>query len=206
MVTIAVTGGVACGKSLLGEWLIARGIPVCDADDLAHEEIRAGTGCYQRIVESFGNGILADDGEIDRAALGKIVFYDPAERERLNAIIHPEVRRRWIQWRSQQEANDAESKERSVQPRMAAIIIPLLYETGETEGWYRIVCVSSSRELQMTRLMARGLTEEDARLRIAAQMPLATKEDMADFVLINNGTRQLLRDQAARALSHMVGS
>lgn len=191
MVKIAVTGGIACGKSLFGRFLADAGVAVCDADDLAHRVMLRGTRTFDRLVEVFGAGILGQDGEIQRGKLGDRVFADPSERETLNRIVHPEVKQAWQAWLG------------SVQGGTAAVIIPLLYEIGVEDGWDCVVCIAASPQIQLRRLMARGLSEEGARRRMAAQMPTDRKMERADYVIVNDGTEELLCAQARRVLKRI---
>jgi dephospho-CoA kinase len=121
------------------------------------------------------------------------VFADEAERDRLNALVHPAVKQAWREWLAAREG-DSES---------AAVIVPLLYEAGAAEGWDAVVCVYASPDVQMARLRARGLTEAESRQRVAAQMPVAAKAELADYVVVNNGTRRLLEEQVERVLKSM---
>jgi dephospho-CoA kinase len=191
MVRIAVTGGIACGKSLVGSYLAEQGIAVCEADRLAHGALSRGEPVFDSVVRAFGNDILGADGAIDRSVLGKRVFADPALLARLNALVHPEVKRRWLTWMSD-AAGDS---------RPAAAIIPLLYEIGEErEEWTAVICVSAPRSRQLEWLALRGLTPEEAEQRIASQWPSRRKMALADYVIINSGTKELLIRQTQKAL------
>jgi dephospho-CoA kinase len=195
MVSLAVTGGIACGKSLVGACLAEAGVPVCEADAVARAVVRRGERAHAAVVEAFGRGILAPDGEIDRAALAREVFADPAKRERLNALTHPEVMRRLRAWVGEQQERSA----------IAAAIIPLLFEIGDERNWSVTLCVAAPRADQIERLLARGLTREEAETRIAAQMPLSQKMERADCVIFNCGSRAWLREQVRRVLRTVRG-
>jgi dephospho-CoA kinase len=193
MVRMAVTGGIACGKSTVGAILAERGIPVCEADLLAHAEMQKGRPVFRAVVEAFGDGILDASGQIDRAGLGRQVFSDPEKLTRLNRLVHPAVREAWRRWLDEREGDCC----------AAAVVIPLLYEVKEDQGWDAVVCVSSRTQMQLARLQERGLTEAEARSRMAAQMPLAAKMERADYVICNYGTIEILKEQAelvARAI------
>jgi len=195
MITIAVTGGIACGKSLAGKILGEHGAAVCEADELAHEILRPGEPAFAEVVRAFGRGVLASDGTLDRRELGRRVFADPVERARLEALTHPAVRERWRGWRAS----------RPRETRLAAVIVPLLYETGaEGEGWDAVLCVSAPEALQKRRLRDRGLTEQEAAERIAAQMNLGEKERRADYVVVNGGPVEILRAQMEKVLSEVM--
>jgi len=183
-ITIGITGGIACGKSEVGKLFAKAGFAVCDADDIAHDIMQPGSSVFDAVVQTFGRSILNTDGAIDRYILGKIVFSDDQARDTLNNIVHPAVRRKWRTW----------LKESRKIGQSAAVIIPLLYEVGETELWDAVVCVSSDKQSTIARLKERGLNAGEAEQRIAAQMPLEQKETMADYIIRNDGTLNHLRD------------
>jgi len=195
MVRIAITGGIACGKSLVASFLAEEGVPVREADELAHELMVTGTPVFEEIVKAFGGGILGDDGAIDRAALGKKVFSDADQLARLNAITHAPIERAWEDWLSDRRAEGAQA---------AAVVVPLLYETGREKDWDFVICVSAYESLQLERLLARGLVEEDAVKRMEAQGPITGKMAWADYVVVNNGTTETAREQAIRVLRDML--
>ena len=194
MIRIAVTGGIASGKSTVGTMLIARGAAVCDADQLAHAAMVGGSEVHRAVVGAFGEAILGPDGEIDRAALGRRVFAGEAARLRLNRIVHPEVSRAWNAWLAARPADC----------RLAAVLVPLLFEGGFAVGWDGIVCISAPRRIQMERLRACGLSAADAELRIAAQMGGCERERRSDYVLANSGSKELLRRQVERMMRDML--
>jgi len=194
MVRIAVTGGIACGKSLVGKFLSGQGIPVCEADVLAHEKMSPGTRVFSRVVRVFGNGILGADGAIDRRVLGRRVFSNPQQVAALNAIVHPAVKNAWKEWLAIKQKT----------ARAAAVVVPLLYEVGEGEGWDAVICVTSAPVLQIQRLKGRGLSRPEACRRMQAQMGTAEKAERADFVIVNDGTRTMLEEQSNRVVRHIV--
>jgi|TARA_B100000809_G_scaffold259871_2_gene305684 dephospho-CoA kinase len=195
MVRIGVTGGIACGKSLVGNYLEEHGVAVRDADDIAHEVILNGHPAYDPVVELFGTEILDSTGEIDRRVLGEIVFSDPAKLARLSAEIHPLVRIEWTEW-LQAQADQGQAG--------AAVIIPLLYEVGLSEGWDAVICVASQPVVQIERLIERGLIEEDARRRLGVQMSTDEKMRRADYVIVNNSTRASVREQVMRTMKNIM--
>jgi dephospho-CoA kinase len=197
MVRIAVTGGIACGKSLVGSMLAEDGVAVCEADEIARRLMRPGAPVFDAVVQAFGRGILAADGTIDREILGRRVFSDAAERTRLNALVHPGTRQECERW-----LEDLARGPR--RPRAAAVIVPLLYEAGMEKGWDAVVCVAGPEGVQMLRLAARNLSDEEARLRLAAQMPPSRKMELADYVIFNNGTLDMLRQQTRRVLQSIL--
>ncbi len=189
MKKICITGGIACGKSLVGDVLREAGARVIDADDVCHDLFSRGGPVADRIVAVFGKAILNRAGGIDRKALAGIIFADAAKRERLNAIMHPAARRVINAWLK------AQSRGRGA--KIAAALVPLVYEAGWTGGWDAIVCVAAPLSAQIVRLARKGLSEKDARARIAAQLPLAEKISRSDYVIFNAGTLAGLRQQAA---------
>lgn len=195
MINVAITGGIACGKSEVGSFLSARGVPVCDADALAHAALAPEGEAYDAVVRAFGRDILDAEGRIDRGRLGDRVFGSATERDELNRLVHPAVIRAWKQWLRAREDEGA---------RLAAVIIPLLYEVGETGTWDAVVCVTAPRETQVARLLERGLTRQQAGQRIAAQMDVKEKAIRADYVLINHGTKALLNRQMHKVLESIL--
>lgn len=194
MVRVALTGGIACGKSLVGSMFAERGIPVCDADHVAHGLMEPGLPVYERVVDVFGREIVGPGGEIDRRRLGRVVFGDPARLAELNALVHPAVVRAYRTW--------LEGLESSV--RLAVVIIPLLYEAGLDMEWDSVVCVISPERLQVERLMRKGYSEQESRRRVSAQWPTAAKAARADYVIYNAGPICLVRAQAAMVLERMM--
>ncbi|HBE78892.1 MAG TPA: dephospho-CoA kinase [Firmicutes bacterium] len=176
--TIGLTGGIACGKSSVSKLLAQNGIEVINADELAHQTITLNGPAYEEVLKEFGRRILKQSGEIDRRKLGAIIFADPKARKRLESIIHPVVRTDIMR-------AIAEAKTKGFS--CLVVEIQLLFEVGWECLFDRIWVVSSSIEKQVTRLQKRDqLTEEMARTRIAAQLPLAYKEERADVVIYND--------------------
>jgi len=180
MLRIALTGGIATGKSYVLEQLRQRGVPCLDADTLAHGITAAGTEAAAAIADRFGGDILAPDGGVDRAKLGPIVFADPAARAALEAIVHPAVYR----------AIEVGLRGFEVLGHypFAVVDVPLLYETGAGDKFDRVVVTACRPELQLARLRARGMSETEARQRIAAQWPTDEKTSRADFVITTDGS------------------
>lgn len=175
---VALTGGIATGKSYCLARFAALGAPTIDADRLARDVVAPGTPALSAIVERFGGDVLQPGGALDRPALGRIVFADRGARADLEAIVHPAVYRRIREWYA------------SLPPgRLAVADIPLLFETGHQHDFDRIVVCACSPEEQLRRLMARDdLPEADARARLAAQWPIGEKEARADHVIRTDGT------------------
>jgi dephospho-CoA kinase len=180
MLLIGLTGNIGSGKSTVAQLLSERGATIIDADVLARRAVEQGTPAYSAIVERWGTSILAADGLIDRGALRRIVFSDPAELEQLNAIVHPEVERMRI-------ALVEQARQRG--DRLVVCDIPLLFERNLTPGYDRIVLVDAPRPVRLERLVReRGLRETEAMAMIVAQMPAELKRARADFVIDNVGT------------------
>lgn len=191
---VGITGGIACGKSEVGRILESMGFAVCDADRVAHDLMEKGTPVYRQVVDFFGSDVLSDDSEISRPALGKEVFGNPAKREALNALVHPAVRARLEEWIAQERRSH----------RDAAVLVPLLFESGmESLEWDAIVCVSSSEQQVLQRLEKRGLNSEEARVRIDSQMPLEEKERRSNQVIPNTGSLREL-EQAVRETAKII--
>ena len=171
---VALTGGIATGKSYCLKHFAALGVPVVDADQLAREAVTTGSAGLRAIVERFGGDVLRPDGSLDRAALGRIVFEDARERAALEAIVHPEVYRRIREWFAQLPGSAP----------MAIADIPLVFETGHNHDFDAVVVAACDPEEQVRRVMARdGLSEHDARARLAAQWPIEEKVRRAQHVI-----------------------
>lgn len=179
MLRVALTGGIATGKSYVLEQFRRRGVPCLDADVLAHGVEAAGTEATRAIEERFGADVIAADGSVDRARLGPIVFADPAARRELEAIVHPAVYRAITA--------GLRAFELIEQPALAVVDIPLLFETGRASDFDRVVVTACAADLQMARLVARGLSEAEARQRLAAQMSTDEKAARADVVIHTDG-------------------
>jgi dephospho-CoA kinase len=177
---VGLTGGIASGKSIVAARMRELGLAVLNADLLAHRLMEPGQPAYEDVVREFGRDVLAADGTLDRKKLGEIVFRDAARRERLNWIVHPRVI----------EAREEQLKQMEKEnPRGLAIVeAALLVEAGYYKMLDQLIVCSCRPEQQMERLRARGLTEEEARQRIAAQLPLAEKLRLADEVVDCSGT------------------
>ena len=179
MLKVALTGGIATGKShVLGEFR-RRGVPCLDADELAHGVEAAGTEATLAIAARFGD-VLGADGAVDRHKLAPIVFADPAARRELEAIVHPAVYRA--------VAAGLRGFELTGSYPFAVVDVPLLFETGHARDFDRVVVTACPPETQIARLVARGLFETEARQRLAAQWPTERKTKLADFVIHTGGT------------------
>jgi len=175
---VGLTGGIASGKSTVSAILRELGAVVIDADQLAREVVTKGTPGLAQVVEVFGPGILTPDGEMDRPAVGAIVFADEGKRRQLEAIIHPLV--------------GARSAELAAAAGRGAVIvhdIPLLVETGQVDRFDLVLVVDAPVDVQLERLTAeRGMTDEEAKQRVASQASRAERLAAADLVVENSGT------------------
>jgi dephospho-CoA kinase len=176
MLRVGLTGGIASGKTTVSDALEERGAVVIDADVLAREVVEPGTPGLAAVVERFGPGLLADDGQLDRAALGRLVFADPVARRDLEAIVHPAVR-----------ARAAALEAAAAADAVVVHVIPLLVETGQSDDFDVLVVVDVEPEQQLERLRERsGLDDEAAMARIAAQATRSARLAVADVVLANH--------------------
>jgi dephospho-CoA kinase len=190
---IGLTGGIGSGKSTVATLLAARGARLVDADRIAREVVGPGTPGLAAVVEAFGDGVLTSEGALDRSALAAVVFADPAARARLDGIVHPLVR--------------ARAAEMVAQARPDSVVVqdvPLLVETGQAASFDLVLVVEADAETRVRRLVQRGLTEEDARARIAAQATDEQRRAVADVVLDNTGTIEDLTAQVERFWSERV--
>ncbi len=197
MPVIGLTGGIATGKSLVTDYLKHRGILVIDADELARAVVRKNQPAYQEIVAAFGPSILKKDGTLDRTRLASIVFDVPEQRKILEAIVHPPVYTEGWKQIHRLMADDPAA--------LVVFSVPLLFETRH-EGEVDItVVVYADEAAQVRRLMGRnGLSEEEARKRIAAQMPIEKKRDAADWVIDNRGETSETYRQVDQMLSQFL--
>jgi dephospho-CoA kinase len=198
MLKVALTGGIATGKSYVLEQLRKRGIPCLDADALAHGVTSAGTEATQAIAARFGREILAADGSVDRARLGRLVFADPAARRDLEAIVHPAVYRAITAGLRAFELIGGAP--------LAVVDVPLLYETGADEKFDKVIVTSCAPATQIARLVARGLTEDEARQRLAAQWATDEKAARADFVVRTDGAYEETDRQIDGVLQSLVSA
>jgi dephospho-CoA kinase len=180
---VGLTGSIATGKSTVSRMFAHLGARVIDADLLAREVVLPGQPAYRKIVEQFGPAVVQEDGSLDRKALGAVVFADPAKRKRLEEITHPAIGAR------QQRLLSALDEE--VFEGVVIWDAALLFESGGAAKMDRVVVVFAEPEIERRRLMERdGLSETDARARIASQMPIAEKAKLAHHVIDNSGTRE----------------
>lgn len=183
MLRVGLTGGLASGKSFVGEALASLGCHLLKADDLGHQLLQPGTQVYENVVEAFGPGILDSEGRIVRRALAALVFENPEKLALLNSLVHPAVIEEEERWMQQIAASDPHG--------IAIVEAAILIETGSYRRFDRIVLAVCSDEQQIARAMKRdGLTREEALARLQRQMPLAEKRKFADFIIDTSGEKE----------------
>jgi dephospho-CoA kinase len=191
---IGLTGGIGSGKSTVSAMLADLGAHVIDADAVAREVVAPGTEGLAALVEAFGPDILAPDGSLNRAALADKAFADESARQRLNAITHPRIAARTA------------GLMRNI-PEDAVLVhdLPLLVEVGLQDAYDMVLVVDAPDEVRVQRLLERGLDEQDARARIAAQATREQRLAVADVVLDNSGSLGDLREQVERVWTTITG-
>jgi dephospho-CoA kinase len=193
---VGLTGGIASGKSTVSAILAELGAVVIDADQLAREVVAPGTEGLKRVVDEFGPGVLTESGELDRPAVGAMVFADDDARRRLEAIIHPLVR-----------ARGAELEAAAPEDALVVHDIPLLAETGQGDAFDAVIVVDTPVETQVERMTAlRGWTAQDARARVAAQASREQRRAVATYVIENTGTLEDLRDRVTEVFEELVST
>ncbi|MBI2827715.1 MAG: dephospho-CoA kinase [Acidobacteria bacterium] len=177
---IALTGGIATGKSHVRAAFEGLGVPTIDADLLARAAVAPGTAGLTAVVNRFGRGVLDANGALDRRKMAKLVFTDSDARKALEAIVHPEVRRATERWFASLNPD---------QHRYAIADIPLLYEVGRDRDFDAVIVAACQPETQLRRLMEReGVSEQDARQRLAVQLRIDDKVQRADYVIRTDGS------------------
>jgi dephospho-CoA kinase len=194
MKLLGLTGGIGMGKSTAAEFLRSRGAQIVDTDELAWQLVQPGQPAFGEIQTAFGKKIVAPDGRLRRDELAQIVFTDPAARKKLETILHPRIRERWLAqveiWRKENCA-------------LAVVVIPLLFETRAESHFNKIICVVCSAPAQRKRLLSRGWTPEQIRQRLAAQWPVEQKISRADFVVWTDGALDVHAQQLERIFAKL---
>lgn len=193
---VGLTGGVASGKSTVADMFADLGAVIIDADALAREVVAKGTTGLTAVVDEFGEELLGADGELDRQAMGRLVFNDDQARKRLEQIVHPLVFERIVELEEQAPAG-------------AVVVhdIPLLAESGRADTFDAVVVVDAPPELQVERMTGdRGWTDEDAMSRIRSQASRADRLAIATHVIENTGTREDLRTLVAEVFADVVSA
>ena len=177
---VALTGGIATGKSHVLAQFARAGVPTLDTDDLAHAAVASGTPALSEVVARFGPAVLAADGGLDRRAVASLVFADEHARRDLEAIVLPRVREATAEWLANMEAQ---------QQPLVVVAIPLLFEVGREKDFDAVIVTTCSAAAQRERLMARSsISAAEAQQRIDAQLPQEYKVSRADYVVDTNGS------------------
>jgi dephospho-CoA kinase len=194
MKVFGLTGGIGMGKSTAAGFLSQAGARVIDTDELARELVRPGQPALAEIQNAFGKNLVAVHGRLRRDELARIVFADAAARKKLEEILHPKIRERWLAqieiWRKEN-------------CKLAVVVIPLLFETHAESQFDKIICVACSAANQHKRLFERGWTPDQIQQRIAAQMPVGQKIARSDFVVWTDGDLDSHAQQLERILSRL---
>ncbi|MET7367190.1 dephospho-CoA kinase [Streptomyces sp. NPDC005566] len=194
MLKVGLTGGIGAGKSEVSRLLVSYGAVLIDADRIAREVVEPGTPGLDAVVDAFGPGILTPEGTLDRPALGAIVFADPERLAALNAIVHPLV-----------GARSAELERAAGPDAVVVHDVPLLTENGLAPLYDLVVVVDATPGTQLDRLVRlRGMTESDARARMAAQATREERKAVADLVVDNDGPREALEPQVRALWSELA--
>jgi dephospho-CoA kinase len=183
MLRVGLTGGMACGKSFVASALRDLGCDVIEADETGREVMQPGGEAYAPVVAAFGSGILDEQGAINRPKLAALVFGNPEQLERLNAIVHPAVRKRALRQLAEIGARDPHA--------IAVYVAAILIESGASREMDKMIVVSCERAQQIERAMQRpGAAESGVLARLESQMPLEKKLTFADYVVDTSGTKE----------------
>jgi dephospho-CoA kinase len=195
MLRVGLTGGIATGKTTVASMLRERDVPVLDADPLGHALLEPGQAAYQETVDAFGKDILDAYGNVNRAKLGALIFADAEKRARLNQILHPRILQVVQKWFAALHEPDG--------PAFAIVEAALLVEANYTSNLDKLIVCWCRPEQQMERLLQRGLSEQEAQQRIAAQMPLDEKRKRADIVIDCSGSFEATERQVNQAVEQL---
>jgi dephospho-CoA kinase len=186
---VGLTGGIGSGKSTVARLLERHGAVVIDADQLAREAVEKGGPGFERVVDAFGPSVLTSDGDLDRAALAARIFSDPVQKATLEAIVHPEVARRFGESVDRYRATD----------RVVVYVTPLLVELGLAPAFDAVIVVTASPHLRVSRVASdRGLSPDEVRRRMAAQATDDQRAEVADVLIDNDGSLAELAPQVDR--------
>lgn len=186
---IGLTGGMGCGKSTVAKLFGEGGFRVIDSDRIVRDELLVRPETIDLLLSRWGRSILMKDGLLNRVRIAEIIFDDDIERNWLESYLHPLVKMRWEAAFASGVSSDW------------VVEVPLLFEKGLEKGFDFTVCVSASYEIQLTRLKERGILQTLAEQRISKQLPLAQKQDLADFVIFNDGSSEFLHRQVRQVIS-----
>jgi dephospho-CoA kinase len=195
MKLLGLTGGVGMGKSTAAAFFQKRGLRIVDTDQLARELVQPGQPALGEIRSALGDKFISPDGQLRRNELANVVFKDAAARKKLEEILHPRIRERWLAqvktWRGENCP-------------FAIVVIPLLYETRAESHFDKVICVACSENSRRERLLARGWTQSQTGARIAAQMPVSDKIARANFVIWSEGALENHSRQVDRILDRVA--
>jgi dephospho-CoA kinase len=194
MIKLGLTGGIGMGKSVAADLLAERGVKVVDTDALARDVVEPGQPALTEIQQIFGPDVIGENGQLNRKALATRVFANPAEREKLESIVHPRIRQAWLA---------AIDRFAAAGVPAVAVVIPLLYETNAAAAFDYVLCAACSIPSQRRRLLARGWSENELNQRIAAQSPIEKKMQLSDFVIWTEGSIELHAAQLDRILQRV---
>jgi dephospho-CoA kinase len=192
MSIIGLTGAPGAGKSLAAEYLREQGAIILSGDDAGRDAVAGNPKILRRLVSAFGESILNKDGSLNRRLLGRMVFDDPAAREKLNRIVHPHLLKILKTWIKQRRSRSPK--------RLIAVDAALIFEWGIANWFDYILVVTARRELRIRRMMSSGLSKKEAADRISSQIPQRTKAALADYVIENNGSKSILRKKVDKFL------
>ena len=196
MLVIGLTGGIATGKSTVATIFKKAGAVIIDADQIARELVKKGQPAHRAIVEKFGKNVLLPDGEINRSALGDIIFNDPHKKDLLNKIVHPYVRR--------EQERQLKQIEKANPNTLVILDIPLLLESEMYKDLSDVVVVYAPEHIQIQRLMQRdNIPRADALARVRSQMPIEEKKDKATIVIDNSSSRENTRKQTLKIFQQL---
>jgi dephospho-CoA kinase len=181
MLRVGLTGGLATGKSFVGEALVSLGCHLIRSDDLGHQVLQPGGAAYEGVVREFGSDILEEGGAIDRRKLAGKVFGNPERLAVLNRLVHPAVISLQDEWFARISADDPQG--------IAVVEAAILIETGSYKRFDKLILTTCQAEQQIERAMRRGLTREEALARVSRQMPLEEKRKYADYVIDTSGRK-----------------
>jgi dephospho-CoA kinase len=193
---VGLTGGIGSGKSTVARLLERHGAVVIDADQLAREAVEKGGPGFERVVDAFGPSVLTPAGDLDRSALAARIFSDPVQKATLEAIVHPEVARRFSESVDRYRATD----------RVVVYVTPLLVELGLAPAFDAVIVVTASPHLRVSRVASdRGLSPDEVRRRMAAQATDDQRAEVADVLIDNDGSLAELEPQVDRLWGDLVG-
>jgi dephospho-CoA kinase len=195
VITIGLTGGIGMGKSTSASMLAESGLPIIDTDAIARQLVEPGSPALAEVARVFGSDILDEEGRLRRDEMARRVFKSEAERQKLEAVLHPRIRNEWLY---QVERLRAEKHAACV------VVIPLLFETSAQRHFQATVCTACSAATQRNRLLARGWNPEHIEQRIRAQWPAEEKMRLSDYVIWTDGGLDVHREQLKRAAASLL--